>query len=727
MLIVKTKQYYQHKRRIFYATLASFVALGMVLTAGLSTHKTLAATTITVNSTADDQDDDGECTLREAIIASNTDTVSGATAGECAAGSGNDTIAFNITGPADFANGAQNGYTITPASALPDITDTTIINGYSQPGAQANTSVAPQPLNGTLLIELDGSGTSGCSGIFLNADNSEVHGLVVNNFEYDGIAIAADNLVVQGNYLGTDPTGFVANGNGFNGAANGADGSEGLQLGGLDPEDRNLISGNDTGAASPNTDSHNWVIQGNYVGVAADGITALPNAQHGGSGAFSLDNSNGHLVGGPQPSAINVIGSNLGHGIAPDNSDDITIQGNYIGVAYDGETVLGNTDAGYGSCLALSNSVNVEFMDNICAGWKQQGAAINSGNSNVNVHNNVLHNNSVNVAIGGSSSDISITRNTLHSSTGRANLSIFGLSSVTGSADGVTIQSNKIGFLPNGDVAPEDDCAGISINGDPVNVLVGGATQSEANIINGQAGGGVVNSAFTVEAFAVTFTPEKVSILGNSIYNTSVDSLSSSGLGIELMELVDQSIPPDGNPESLISAGPTVNDDSDADTGPNGYINFPVLNAVTQDGAQATINYSLDAADSPTDQYRVEFFANDSADTSGYGEGQTFLGAITSSNGDNQTTSFTLPSGTDLTGKSISATTTAIDATTNSGFGATSEFAADIAAMVVSVNETTLASTGDSQDKVLIVTGVALVAITCVVISAVAARHKRMY
>ncbi|MCA9343310.1 CSLREA domain-containing protein, partial [Candidatus Saccharibacteria bacterium] len=33
-----------------------------------------AATNIVVNSSADDQDNDGECTLREAIVASNTDT-----------------------------------------------------------------------------------------------------------------------------------------------------------------------------------------------------------------------------------------------------------------------------------------------------------------------------------------------------------------------------------------------------------------------------------------------------------------------------------------------------------------------------------------------------------------------------------------------------------------------------------------------------------------------------
>ena len=52
------------------------------------------AATIVVNSTADAIADDGQCTLREAIIAANNDAASGVSGGECAAGSGDDTIAL---------------------------------------------------------------------------------------------------------------------------------------------------------------------------------------------------------------------------------------------------------------------------------------------------------------------------------------------------------------------------------------------------------------------------------------------------------------------------------------------------------------------------------------------------------------------------------------------------------------------------------------------------------
>jgi CSLREA domain-containing protein len=79
------------------------------------------AGSITVNSTSDAASGtDGLCTLREAITSANTDTASGAVAGECAAGSGDDNIDFSVTG------------TITLTTALSVISSNITING---PGA----------------------------------------------------------------------------------------------------------------------------------------------------------------------------------------------------------------------------------------------------------------------------------------------------------------------------------------------------------------------------------------------------------------------------------------------------------------------------------------------------------------------------------------------------------------------------------------------------------------
>ncbi|HEY2217113.1 MAG TPA: CSLREA domain-containing protein, partial [Solirubrobacteraceae bacterium] len=53
---------------------------------------TASAAQIAVNTSADSLEQDGHCSLREAITAANTDQASGAMLGECVAGQGADTI-----------------------------------------------------------------------------------------------------------------------------------------------------------------------------------------------------------------------------------------------------------------------------------------------------------------------------------------------------------------------------------------------------------------------------------------------------------------------------------------------------------------------------------------------------------------------------------------------------------------------------------------------------------
>lgn len=70
--------------------------LGLIASSAPITSVAHAAT-ITVDSTANTVADDGLCTLREAITAANTDSASGATPGECPAGSGSDTIELGVS------------------------------------------------------------------------------------------------------------------------------------------------------------------------------------------------------------------------------------------------------------------------------------------------------------------------------------------------------------------------------------------------------------------------------------------------------------------------------------------------------------------------------------------------------------------------------------------------------------------------------------------------------
>src|SRR5438552_7551908 len=106
--------------------------------------RSLPSTFTVINSS-----DSGSGSLRQALLDAN-------------AAPGADLIAFNI------GNGHQ---TITPASALPDITDPLIIDGTTQPGYA-----------GSPLIELRGSGSGIAIGLTLAANDSVVRGLVINGF-----------------------------------------------------------------------------------------------------------------------------------------------------------------------------------------------------------------------------------------------------------------------------------------------------------------------------------------------------------------------------------------------------------------------------------------------------------------------------------------------------------------------------------------------------------------
>ncbi len=86
---------------------------------GAAIRSTPARNTITVNSLLDPGiAGDGLCSLREAI--SNANAESDTTRGDCAPGTGNDTIVFNLSG------------TIALASALPSIQHTLEIDGTGQ-------------------------------------------------------------------------------------------------------------------------------------------------------------------------------------------------------------------------------------------------------------------------------------------------------------------------------------------------------------------------------------------------------------------------------------------------------------------------------------------------------------------------------------------------------------------------------------------------------------------
>src|SRR5437868_11498815 len=136
--------------------------------------------------------DTGTGSLRQAITDANNH-------------SGLDTIAFDIPG--------TGVHTITPATALPNITDAVIIDGYTQPGASANTLAVGD--NAQLRIQLDGTTTAGNGLAFGPPGGSTVRGLIINNYQVGiclslGFEYGSSKNLIEGNFIGVDATGTIA-------------------------------------------------------------------------------------------------------------------------------------------------------------------------------------------------------------------------------------------------------------------------------------------------------------------------------------------------------------------------------------------------------------------------------------------------------------------------------------------------------------------------------------
>jgi hypothetical protein len=267
---------------------------------------------------------------------------------------GTDIIVFNITNVT-----ASPVKTITVSSALSGIVDPVIIDGYTQPGSSSNTLANAD--DAKLLVEISGAPTTG-AGLLINSlgSGSTIRGLVINGFN-DGIDLFAGNCVIEGNFLGTDPTGTLARTNFGHGIQISGDNN---RIGGTNSAARNILSGNTLMGIFAGSSSSN-LIQGNFIGADATGTNGLGNGSEGiritGGGAT------GNLIGGATVAARNIVSSNVADGISitfgPFGN---VVRGNYVGTDASGTRRLGNHDG-----IQISgNGSNAVIANVVCGNWQ---------------------------------------------------------------------------------------------------------------------------------------------------------------------------------------------------------------------------------------------------------------------------------------------------------------------------------------------------------------------
>jgi uncharacterized repeat protein (TIGR01451 family) len=354
------------------------------------------------------------------------------------------------------------------------------------------------------------------------------------------------------------------------------------------------------------------VIQGNYIGTDTTGTIASPNTGDG----ISIGSFN-NTIGGTTAAARNVISGNKSHGVHFDGAfSNATVQnnlveGNYIGVTVNGSQPLGNTGNGvdfFGGTLCTiggtapgagnvisNNSTGIKFFASGSGTNLVEGNFIGTDSTGTLPMGNTFDGINVQsanaVTIGGTAAGAG---NVISANKGN------GIAWFGGQMDEV-VQGNKIGTDVTGTLPMGNLGKGVSEFAGTTQSTIGGTVAGAGNVI-------AYNGATFGDSGVDIGSGTGISILSNSIF-------SNVALGINLVGPND--------PSNKV----TPNTPGGPHTGPNHLQNYPVLTSAASGGGQTLVLGTLNSTANHT--FLIQFFASPTADPSGHGEGQTFIGSTT--------------------------------------------------------------------------------------------------
>jgi Bacterial Ig-like domain len=478
--------------------------------------------------------------------------------------------------------------------------------------------------NGFAALSIGGSGDT------IGGTTSAARNVISGNLD-DALQISpfsgagAGGQLVEGNYIGTDIKGTTALANGTPGTFGGTGlviTGQGNTIGGTTSAARNVIAGNmgegiDLGSFGTSASAN--LVEGNFIGIDANGSSALPNGTaaaqfSSGAGILIQYGSQSNTIGGSLTAAANVISGNAGDGI--DISDSGTNQnvvlGNVIGTEAAGKTAVANQGDG----ILIENGAQndsiggtVRGAGNIIAGNRRDGIEVQGpSTSKIMIAGNIIGTDSTHQlqTIGNADFGIKI-----------------------GSGATMTI----VGHALTDQITP-----GTPQNPDPA-----------ANVI-------AYNGTSFASGAAVVIEDDDTagnSIRGNSIFGNgpvpSGDDGYTYNSGIDL-----------GADGRTLNTNPQPSDSS----GPNGSQNFPISTMVKPDGGGLEVIGTLNSL--PNASFTLDFYGNDGSALEDVRQGQTYLGSTTVTTDEAGFGTFDVT----LNGVGAGATITA----TASGTAGTSEF-----------------------------------------------------
>jgi len=286
--------------------------------------------------------------------------------------------------------------------------------------------------NGNDGIQISG----GAQGNTIGGDMVEERNVISGNEGYGVHIDGANNNTVRGNYIGTDESGGSALGNHYTGVRI-ANGSTNNTIGGDTEARKNVVSGNGTGGSWYDgveiNDSNANTVQGNYIGLRADGYGALANPDDG----------------------VTVI-----------NGDSNVIKDNVIS---------GNNDDG----LSITNGPHTQVTGNIIGLHKGSGLPVANGGCGIYVHSGD------GVIIGGQAVG---DHNTIAGNVGHGVV----ISATTSTISGTVVMGNHIGTNPSNWSSVGNGGVGVYLHGQVQYSIIGGDEGGEENVISGNSDSGII-------------------------------------------------------------------------------------------------------------------------------------------------------------------------------------------------------------------------------------------
>lgn len=531
---------------------------------------------------------------------------------------GEDVSIFEIAG--------TGPHTIALTGVLPSVEDThTHLSGYTQQG-----SVQDLPESRTINIGVNGAAGS-FDGLRLQADNLTVSGLSLYRFirAIEVVTSGVSDTYIWGNYIGLQP----------NGTTTATNTSAGIQA----QNQTNVIVGtngdgiNDLSEGNVLADSYegvnfracsNSMIAGNYIGIDRTGVTDAGNRFHGihlrdcsGRNVVGLDDNISTLTA---TAARNVSSGNGTDGIRLSSSSNQVVAGNFFGTDRTG--TIGIVNGGYGLQFITAASNNQVGTDsdnvrdaeerNVISG-NQSGIRFVSGSTG---SNNWIAGNYIGVDVTG-------------------NVALPNLNNgveLTGNQSNTIVGTNGDGIrdVNERNVISGNQEDGIRIGGTAANLVAGNyiGVGADPTISVPNEGRGIIIStvaANNIIGYSPSMTNSNPSEVGNIIRGNGDCGIALAGTGVNNRISRNNF----GNHRNLAIDIDydlvTLNDDGDGDSGPNNWLNYPVISYAKISGTTLRIKGFAPAG------ANIEFYIADigpnpgpslpNGFTSSFGEGFTYL------------------------------------------------------------------------------------------------------